>query len=117
MYQNGDAAEEDQARPRILVLHFEHCAGLNLQTVCNNPGNIGPLYTGTGGTNSDAVADASSELQAICIVYRAGQTKYEVSVYKIIVEGPKGEEWLDGPLIPRRNTNDETVAMATNAAG
>jgi hypothetical protein len=37
-------------------------------------------------------------------------------VYKIIVEGPKGEEWLDGQLIPRRNTNDETVAMATNAA-
>jgi hypothetical protein len=47
VYQNGDAAEEDQARPRILVLHFEHFAGLNLQTECNNPGNIGPpLYTG-----------------------------------------------------------------------
>ena len=81
------------------------------------PGNIGALYIGTGGTNSDAVADASSELQAIGRVYRTGQTKYEVNVYKIIVEGPKGEELLDGQLIPRRNnTNDETVAMATNAA-
>jgi hypothetical protein len=114
-YQNGDATEEDQARPRILVLHFEHCAGLNLQTECNNLVLFGPLYTGTGGTNSDAVADASSELQAIGRVYRAGQTKNEVNVYKIIVEGPKGEELLDGQLI-RRNTNDETVAMATNAA-
>ena len=114
-YQNGDATEEDKARPRILVLHFEHCAGLNLQTECNNLILFGPLYTGTGGTNSDAVADASSELQAIGRVYRAGQTKKEVNVYKIIVEGPEGEELLDGQLI-RRNTNKEVVAMATNAA-
>ena len=114
-YQNGDATEEDRARPRILVLHYEHCAGLNLQTECNNLVLFGPLYTGTGGTNSDAVADASSELQAVGRVYRAGQTKKEVNVYKIIVEGPNGEELLDGQLL-RRNTNKEVIAMATNAA-
>ena len=114
-YQNGDVTDEDRARPRILVLHFEHCAGLNLQTECNNLVLFGPLYTGTGGTNSDPVADASSELQAVGRVYRAGQTKKVVNVFKILVEGPDGEELLDGQLL-RRNTQDETLAMATNAA-
>jgi len=66
-YQNaGDAREEDQAtRSRTLVLHFEQCARLNSQTECNNQELFGPLYTGTGGTDSDTVVDASSELQAI----------------------------------------------------
>jgi len=114
-YQHGDVTVEDKARPRILVLHFEHCAGLNLQTECNNLVLFGPLYTGTGGTNSDPVADASSELQAIGRVYRAGQPKMTVHTFKIIAEGPEGEELLDGQIL-RRNTNEETIAMATNAA-
>lgn len=114
-YQHGDVTLEDKTRPRILVLHFEHCAGLNLQAECNNLVLFGPLYTGTGGTNSDPVADASSELQAIGRVYRAGQPKQTVHTFKIIAEGPNGEELLDGQIL-RRNTNDETVAMATNAA-
>jgi len=29
-YQRGDATDEDKKRPRVLVLHFEHAAGLNL---------------------------------------------------------------------------------------
>ena len=70
-YQNGDATEEDQARSRTLVLHFEQCARLNLQTECNNQELFGPLYTGTGGTDSDTVVDASSELQAIGRTYRS----------------------------------------------
>jgi hypothetical protein len=109
-YQHGDVTDEDKARPRILVLHYEHCAGLNLQTECSNLILFGPLYTGTGGTNSDPVSDASSELQAIGRVYRAGQTKKVVNVYKIIVEGPEGEEILDG-LVLRRNTDTDTLAM------
>ena len=113
-YQHGDVTDEDKARPRILVLHYEHCAGLNLQTECSNLILFGPLYTGTGGTNSDPVSDASSELQAIGRVYRAGQTKQVVNVYKITVEGPEGEEILDG-LVLRRNTDKDTLAMATNA--
>ena len=65
-YQNGDATEEDQpTRSRTLVLQFEQCARLNLQTECNNQELFGPLHTGTGGTDSDSVVDASSELQAI----------------------------------------------------
>ena len=114
-YRNADATETDRKRPRILVLHFEHCAGLNLQSECNNLILFAPLYTGAGGVNSDAVADVSTELQAIGRVYRAGQKKNQVNVYKIVVQGPNGEETLDNQIL-RRNTNPDTVAMAVNAA-
>ena len=30
-YQYADVTDEDKKRPRVLVLHFEHAAGLNLQ--------------------------------------------------------------------------------------
>lgn len=114
-YQNADATEEDKKRPRVLVLHFEHCAGLNLQSECNNLILFAPLYTGSGGTSSDAVADVSTELQAIGRVFRAGQKKNKVYVYKIIVNGPNGEETLDGQML-RRNEDKETESMAVNAA-
>lgn len=114
-YQNADATKEDRNRPRILVLHFEHCAGLNLQSECNNLILFSPLYTGAGGTSSDVVADVSTEQQAIGRVYRAGQKKNKVNVYKLVVKGPNGEETLDGQIL-RRNTNKDTIAMATNAA-
>lgn len=113
-YQTGDATEEDRQRPRVLVLHFEHAAGLNLQTECHNLILFSPLYVGDGGTTGDPVSDASTELQAIGRVFRAGQTDPTVHVYRIEVEGPNGEECLDGQLI-RRNTDEETVQMATNA--
>lgn len=114
-YQNADATEEDRKRPRVLVLHFEHCAGLNLQSECNHMILFAPLYTGDGGPNNDTVADASTELQAIGRVYRAGQKKNKVHLFKIIVEGPNGEELLDGQIL-RRNTDKDTVAMAVNAS-
>lgn len=113
-YQTGDATSRDRARPRVLVLHFEHAAGLNLQTECHNLILFTPLYVGAGSSTSDPVSDASTELQAIGRVYRAGQTNHQVNVYRIEVQGPKGEECLDGQLI-RRNTNEENVAMAVNA--
>jgi hypothetical protein len=113
-YQRGDATEEDRARPRVLVLHFDHSAGLNLQTECHNLILFTPLYVGEGGSTSNTVLDTSTELQAIGRVYRPGQTHNEVNVYRIEVQGPCGEECLDGQLI-RRNTDDETVAMAVNA--
>ena len=114
-YQSADVTAEDFARPRVLVLNFEHAAGLNLQTESNNLILFSPLYVGEGGTSGDAVADASTELQAIGRVYRPGQSKQEVHVYRIEVRGQKGEECLDGHLI-RRNNDKDTVAMATNAA-
>ena len=107
-YQNGDATKEDKLRPRTLVLHFEHAAGLNLQTECNHLILFTPLYT------NDPVADASTELQAIGRVFRPGQTKPKVNVYRIEIQGPEGEDCLDGQLI-RRNTDEDTIAMAINS--
>jgi len=113
-YQTGDATEEDKKRPRVLILHFEHAAGLNLQTECYNLILFSPLYIGDGGSSSDDVADASTELQAIGRVHRPGQQRHEVNVYRIEIRGPEDEECLDGQLI-RRNTAEETVEQATNA--
>jgi hypothetical protein len=113
-YQHGDATAEDRQRPRVLVLHFEHAAGLNLQTECYNVVLFNPLYVGNGGTSDDPVTDASTELQAVGRVYRLGQRSHKVNVYRIEVQGPAGEECLDGQLI-RRNTDEETIAMAINA--
>lgn len=114
-YQTADVTEEDRRRARVLVLNFEHAAGLNLQTESNNLILFTPLYVGEGGATGDDVADASTELQAIGRVYRPGQTKKEVNVYRIEVRGPNNEECLDGQII-RRNTDEKTVAMAVNAA-
>ena len=113
-YQNGDATLEDTARPRVLVLHFEHAAGLNLQSECHNLILFSPLYVGEGGSSSDPVADTSTELQAIGRVFRPGQPKPQVHVYRIEVKGPNGEECLDGQLI-RRNIDKENIEMAVNA--
>ena len=113
-YQRGDATAEDRKRPRVLVLHFEHAAGLNLQTECHDLVLFTPLYVGEGGTTSDPVSDASTEQQAIGRVFRPGQPSPKVNVYRIEVRGPGDEECLDGQLI-RRNTDEETIAMTVNA--
>ena len=114
-YQRPDATEEDRARPRVLVLHFDHAAGLNLQKECYNLIMFNPLYVGDGGTTGDPVSDASTEQQAIGRVFRPGQLRPEVHVYRIEVRGPNGEECLDGYII-RRNTDTKTLAATTNAA-
>lgn len=62
-YQHADVTEEDKNRPRILVLNFEHAAGLNLQAECYNLILFTPLYIGVGGSTDDPVWDASTELQ------------------------------------------------------
>jgi len=113
-YQYADVTEDDMNRPRTLVLQFEHAAGLNLQAESYNLILFTPLYVGEGGTTDDPVADVSVELQSIGRVYRPGQAKDQVNVYRIHVKGPHGEECLDGLLI-RRNTDKETKEMATNS--
>lgn len=74
-----------------------------------------PLYIGVGGTSGDPVSDASTELQAIGRVFRPGQPKPKVHVYRLELLGINGEEALDSHLI-RRNTDKETIQMAVNAA-
>ena len=113
-YQHGDATEEDKARARVLVLHFEHAAGLNLHTQCHNMVLFSPLYVGEGGASGDPVSDTSTELQAMGRVFRPGQTKQEGDLFRIEVRGPNDEECLDGQLITR-NTDEETKSKAINA--
>lgn len=113
-YRHGDGTEEDRLRPRVLVLHFEHAAGLNLQSQCYNLILFTPLYVGDGGSSSDPVVDCSTEQQAIGRVFRPGQPRPQVNVYRIEVRGPDNEECLDGHLI-RRNTDEMTIEKAVNA--
>jgi hypothetical protein len=93
---------------------FLAAAGLNLQAESYNMVLFTPLYVGEGGTTDDPVTDTSTELQAMGRVHRPGQTKSQVNVYRLCVNGPNGEECLDGQLI-RRNTDTETIEMATNS--
>ena len=113
-YQRADATDEDRKRPRVLLLHFEQAAGLNLQKECYNLILFVPLYVGDGGVTSDSVSDASTEQQAIGRVFRPGQLHPEVNIYRLEIEGPEGEECLDGYLI-RRNTDKSTLQATTNA--
>lgn len=48
-------------------------------------------------------------------MYRPGQPKEEVFVYRLEVKGPNGEECLDGQLIDR-NTDEATIEAATNSS-
>ncbi|KAL3937084.1 MAG: hypothetical protein SGARI_002285, partial [Bacillariaceae sp.] len=112
-YQRADITEADKKRPRVLLLHFEHAAGLNLQTECFNLILYTPLYVGEGGVSGNAVDDVSTEQQAIGRVYRPGQLRNEVNIFRLEMQGPEGEECLDGHLI-RRNTDAQTLCAATN---
>ncbi|GKY91341.1 hypothetical protein MPSEU_000106300 [Mayamaea pseudoterrestris] len=112
-YQRADATDEDRARPRVLVLSFENAAGLNLQSESYNVVLFHPLYSGPG--DNSEVADVSVELQAIGRVFRNGQTKPNVYIHRIEMLGPNGEECLDSQLL-RRNTDQKTIAAATNAS-
>lgn len=114
-YQRADVTDEDKKRPRTLVLHFEHAAGLNLQTECFNMILYTPLYVGDGGITGDPVFDASTEQQAIGRVYRPGQSSPDVIVHRLEMQGPNEEECLDGYLI-RRNTSKAVLDATTNAA-
>mgnify|MGYP005855426013 CR=1 FL=1 len=114
-YQRPDVTEEDKTRPRILVLHYAHAAGLTLQSECYNLILYTPLYVGDRGVSGNAVDDASTEQQAIGRVFRPGQKHKEVNVYRLEVKGSDGEDCLDRMLI-RRNTEKDTLAATTNTA-
>ena len=106
-FRHKDATSEDRARPRILLLSFNQAAGHNLQEACHNVIMYDPMYSG-----SDAVADASVEEQALGRVMRQGQTE-DVTCYRILVQGPNGEECLDD-FIVKRNLDEEVLRAATS---
>ena len=106
-FRHVDVTEEEKSRPRVLLLSFEQAAGHNLQEACHNVILYDPYYSG-----SDAVADASVEEQAIGRVMRQGQ-KYDVTVTRIILKGPKGERCLDDWIV-ERNLDPETLQAATS---
>lgn len=106
-FRHADASEEDRARPRILLLSFEQAAGHNLQEACHNVIIYDPMYSGT-----DAVADASVEEQAVGRVMRQGQ-KYDVTVTRILVMGPKGERSVDSWIV-ERNLDEDVLRAATS---
>ena len=117
-YKDVDATEADKNRPRVLLLTFSECAGLNLQMACNNVILYQPLYSWTGhGGGDPKVEDCSTELQAVGRVYRTGQIK-DVVVHKIILAPPAeaaADTCVDDWAL-KRNESDEARQAATNAA-
>lgn len=107
-FRHVDVTEEEKQRPRILLLSFEQAAGHNLQEACHNVILYEPYYSG-----SDAVADASVEEQSIGRVYRQGQ-KYDVTVTRIILQGPNGERCLDADISDRNSQDDVLQAAMSN---
>ena len=89
-YKDADATEEDKKRPRVLLLTFAECAGLNLQGASYNVVLYQQLYSWSGYGCDPRVEDCSTELQAIGRVYRTGQAR-DVIIHKIVVDPPKSK--------------------------
>lgn len=106
-FAQPDVIEADKAKPRIALLTFDQAAGLNLQHSCSDIVLFAPLYTG-----SDPVTSCAKEQQAIGRVHRQGQTK-NVSVYRIILKGPRRQDTLD-TVVLKRNTKEETIKAVTS---
>jgi hypothetical protein len=106
-FRHVDATADDRLRPRVLLLSFEQAAGHNLQEACHHVILYDPMYSGT-----DAVADASVEEQAVGRVMRQGQ-KFDVTVTRIMVRGPRGERCLDDWIV-ERNLDEDVLRAATS---
>ena len=106
-FRHLDLNEEERHRPRILVLDFVQAAGHNLQAAIADVVFYDPVYT-----SPDAVADVSTEEQALGRVYRQGQTR-DVTCIRIVVNGPNGEKCLDDWMVSR-NTSPSNIQAATS---
>ena len=96
-----------EARASVLLLSFECAAGLNLQTCSHNVVLYAPLFS-----RSDPVAAVAKEQQAMGRVWRYGQT-HDVTVHRLVLEGPRGEDSVDRLLIAR-NTDPTFLQQASN---
>ena len=100
-------ATRDPTDPLILLLSFEHAAGLNLQYVCHHVVLYAPLWA------QDTVAAVANEQQAIGRVFRYGQTK-NVTVHRLLMKRDgTGAMTVDEHLFAL-NTNEDTIKAATN---
>jgi hypothetical protein len=106
-FRHVDMTDEEKHRPRVLLLSFEQAAGHNLQEACHHVILYDPYYTGT-----DAVADASVEMQATGRVFRQGQ-KLDVTETRLVLRGPHDERCLDDWIV-ERNTDKETLQKVTS---
>mmetsp|Transcript_16313 Transcript_16313/g.28556 ORF Transcript_16313/g.28556 Transcript_16313/m.28556 type:complete len:1878 (-) Transcript_16313:150-5783(-) len=105
-FAREDVLASDAQTARILLLSYDEAAGLNLQYSCNHVVLFAPLDF------DDDVAACAQEQQAIGRVHRPGQKK-DVHAYRIVVQGARGEETLDGRLV-RRNTSSYLIQQATS---
>ena len=106
-FRHLDVNEEERQRPRILILDFVQAAGHNLQAAIADVIFYDPVYT-----SPDAVADVSTEEQAVGRVYRQGQHR-DVTCTRIVVNGPNGEKCLDDWIVAR-NTSPSNIQAATS---
>ena len=107
-FRHEDVTEEEKARPRVLLLDFAQAAGHNLQEACHSVIIFDPFYTGT-----DAVGDATVEEQAVGRVFRQGQ-KRDVTVTRIVLQGPAKEDCLDKWIVDRNLDKDVLQAATSN---
>ena len=73
------------------------------------------LYAPLSATARDAdsvIGVIGKEQQSIGRVRRAGQ-KHKVSIYRLELRGPAGEETIDGELVSQ-NTREDLIRRATN---
>ena len=100
-----------KAKCRVMLLAYEDGAGLNLQHGCHHVVLYAPL-AGSGHDQEAIIGAVGKEQQSIGRVRRFGQ-KSLVTVHRIVLQGPNGQETLDG-VITKRNQHDDFIRCATN---
>ena len=96
---------------RVLLLAYEDGAGLNLQHGCHHVVLYAPL-AGHGSDQEQIISAVGKEQQSIGRVRRAGQTQ-DVTVHRIMLDGPRGERTLDRKLC-ERNQDKGLISRSTN---
>ena len=95
----------------MLLLAYEDGAGLNLQHGCHHVVLFAPL-AGAAQNSEQIIAAIGKEQQSIGRVRRFGQQS-QVTVHRIVLQGPNGQETLDG-VITKRNQHEDFIRSATN---
>ena len=97
----------------MLLLAYEDGAGLNLQHGCHHVVLYAPL-AGAAKDSEKIIAAVGKEQQSIGRVRRAGQ-KHAVTIHRLWLQGPEGENTLD-EVMHERGMDEELIRSATNTA-